>query len=469
MGTRDGDVPQPRPLLTGGAGPLFAGVDVGTTSIKCVVLDRNGAERGSVAAPTRWESGGFEIAADDLVGRALGVITDACAAAGRGRVAAVGITGLAESGVVLDNSGTPAGPVTRWDDPRTAATAPVLYARIGERDFGARTGLPPTGRTTLAKLHREAAAGRLRPGGTWLGVPEIVAHRLGARRVAERSLASRTGLYDVLADAWIPAYLDAADLAGLRLPPLCSADEVIGHVRIGPAAGAVLVVAGHDHVCASVGVGATGADGHVLDSMGTGEALVRTVPVERAEPALPARAVDAGMTVGRHVLPGRLAVSRGLGSGLVLARALRLLGADRFRADGPRRRALDDAARSVCTPPSLVGDVTAEEWTVAGIRPEVGPEALWRAVLDAVAARARDGIAAMDALLGPHDGVVACGGWLRSAAVRETKAAAIGAYEWAATAEPGAVGAALLAASAAGEPIDAVPDRTRVIPPESAS
>lgn len=91
------------------------------------------------------------------------------------------------------------------------------------RQFSTRTGLPPTGRTTLAKLHWEAAIGG-RTGFTWLGVPEFVAHRLGARRVAERSLASRTGAYDVLADAWIPEHLDAAGLPDLRMPMLCSAD-----------------------------------------------------------------------------------------------------------------------------------------------------------------------------------------------------------------------------------------------------
>lgn len=172
------------------------------------------------------------------------------------------------------------------------------------------------------------------------------------------------------------------------------------------------------------------------------------------------RVVDAGMTIGRHVLTDRLAVSAGLGSGLILARALRLLGADRYPADAVERRELDDGARTIRTPPVLAGDASGPEWTISGIPADTGPEAVWRAALDAVARRAGNGIAAMDALLGAHDRIVCCGGWLRSAAVREAKAAAIGAYEWYSMAEPGAFGAATLAAHAVGEPMDGGPART---------
>jgi sugar (pentulose or hexulose) kinase len=233
---------------------------------------------------------------------------------------------------------------------------------------------------------------------------------------------------------------------------------VVGHVRSdGPVApGAALVVAGHDHVCAAVGAGVPGDD-WVGDSMGTGEALVRAVEPAAVDPALVARLVSDGMTVGRHVLPGRLAVSRGLGSGLILRRALHLLGLAEHPADGPERRALDEAARAVEHPPPLAADA---EWPITGMRPEV----VWRAALDLVARRAAEGLTALDAPLGPHAGVVACGGWLRSAVVRESKAAAIGAYEWASMAEPGAFGAAVLAARALGEPIDTVPYRTLISP-----
>lgn len=48
-------------------------------------------------------------------------------------------------------------------------------------------------------------------------------------------------------------------------------------------AGAAIVVAGHDHVCASVGVGAIGDDG-LVDSMGTGEALVRAIAAKPSRP-----------------------------------------------------------------------------------------------------------------------------------------------------------------------------------------
>ena len=106
-------------------------------------------------------------------------------------------------------------------------------------------------------------------------------HRLGGRQVSELSLSSRTGLLDL--DARAP-YADALAWAGLpddllrrarrrrhRRPGAATASPLPG------TEGAVLTVAGHDHLVAGVGVGVI-APGDVLDSCGTAEALVRVAP-----------------------------------------------------------------------------------------------------------------------------------------------------------------------------------------------
>jgi sugar (pentulose or hexulose) kinase len=411
----------------------FAGLDVGTTSVKCVVFDAVGRELGSAARPTPWgrARGGEETSADSIVDTSIATLLDAVAHA-NARVLGVGITGMAESGALLDRGGDAVSPVVAWSDRRADQPSAALFDELGQTAFSERTGLPPSGRNTLAKLNWEsvAASGELTAAVGWLGVPELVARRLGAAPVAERSLASRTGLFDVVEDRWIPEFAAAVGLGRLRLPELCDAGAAIGVVRgAGPLIdGAVIVVGGHDHLCAGIGAGADG-DADLVDSMGTGEAVSRRSMPDSIGRDDIAAMVRRGLTVGRHVVAGRFSVMEGLGSGLVLKRALELAG--------------------LSAPPDASRLAAADEDGFAE----------WRAALDEVAERARRAAAKLDGFLGPHDRLVACGGWLRNDAVRETKRRALGSFDWSPVDEPGALGAAVLGAQAAGARIAIPPAR----------
>ena len=122
--------------------------------------------------------------------------------------------------------------------------------------------------------------------------------------MSEFSLASRTGWLDLTTADWWPQALDWSGLPP-ALSSLARAGTPLGCVSAAWAprrlAGAVLTVAGHDHLVAAVGPGRS--DGDLLDSCGTAEALVRTVPAPGSRGHGPPAAA-AGVTVGHHVLPG---------------------------------------------------------------------------------------------------------------------------------------------------------------------
>jgi hypothetical protein len=96
-----------------------------------------------------------------------------------------------------------------------ADEAADLAGAFGQAAFAARTGLPASALCTLAKLRWQR--GHLAPAAEargWLGIPEWVAHRLGAPGVAERSLASRTGAFSLADARWWPdalAWLGVSD------------------------------------------------------------------------------------------------------------------------------------------------------------------------------------------------------------------------------------------------------------------
>jgi sugar (pentulose or hexulose) kinase len=369
---------------------LLVGVDVGTTACKAAVVRAgDGAEVAHGAVPTPWTvvPSGAEVAPARLLDAALAATAEALAGAPGGQVVAAGVTSMAETGVLLDGHGRPLAPAIAWHDARGEAEAARLAADLGGERFSARTGLPVRPLFSIAKYawlranHPEVARAV-----RWLSVAEWVVHGLGGEQVAELSLASRTGLLDLERRAWWEEALAWAGATPGLLAGLVQAGSPAGRAdgaRLPRLAGAALTVAGHDHLSASVGAGAT-RPGDLFDSSGTAEALIRAVPPPVA-PADVGRLVAAQVTVGWHVLPGQLALLGASRAGLALRRVLDLLGVDE---EG--RAALDRAAAAV--PPGggglRVRDVFGERAAIEGIGANPTPAMAWRAALEAVAARA---------------------------------------------------------------------------------
>jgi sugar (pentulose or hexulose) kinase len=444
---------------------LLVGIDVGTTLCKAaVVRAADGAEVAHGTARTPWTEvpTGAELAPERLLEAALAATAAALEQAPAGPVAGVGVTSMAETGVLLDRAGRPVAPAIAWHDARGEAEAARLGAALGADRFSARTGLPLRPLWSVAKYawlkaNHPAVADAVR----WLGVAEWVVHGLGGEQVAELSLASRTGLLDLERRAW---WNEAVAWTGA--PPGLLADLVqagspagrAGGDRLSRLAGAALTVAGHDHLSASVGAGAT-RPGDLFDSCGTAEALIWAVPPPVA-PADVRRLVAAQVTVGWHVLPGRHALLGASRAGLALRRFLALLG-----VDDRARPALDDQAAAV--PPGsrglVVRDVFGDRSTLEGIGGDPSPALVWRAALEAVAERAVELRAHIESVAGPSRRLVLAGGWSNNPAARSVKRAMLGPFDRPPVAQAGARGAALLAGIAAGRfaGIDDLPDPGR--------
>ena len=371
-----------------------------------------------------------------------------------GRVCAVGVTSMAETGALLDGRGRPLAPAIAWHDARGQDEARRLADELGGDHFVESTGLPASPLCSLAKLrwlaeHRPATRAAAR----WLNVAEWVVRRLGGEDVAELSLASRTGLLDLSARAPFTDALAWAGLPGDLLPDLVTAGTPAGTAsapELPECHGAVLTVAGHDHLAAGIGVGVV-APGDVLDSCGTAEALVRVVaPPLNGEQVR--QSVAGGVTVGWHLAAGRQALLGSLWSGLALQEVLAELGI----AEGDRAK-LSSQARAA--DPSPLGlELHSLDRRAPQLPTGVSPERIWRGAIDAVGAEVEAVLAHIETVAGPRRKVVVVGGWARDEAVLASKLS-LGTVEAPPVAEAGARGAALLGGVAAGlfESVDTLP------------
>jgi sugar (pentulose or hexulose) kinase len=387
------------------AEPLFLGLDVGTTAVKAAAFDHEIREVAQGRALTPWRAvpTGAELDPSDLLLAAVAAAREAVAAAGGGHVAGIGVASMAETGVLLDGANRPVVPAIAWHDSRGSAEAERLARDLG--DFSARVGLPPTELCTLAKYrwmrdHVPESADGVR----WLNVAEWIVLGLGGEPAAERSLASRTGFYDLHAQRpWDEALAWADAPAGL-VADAVPAGTPMGRATLPEAEGAVLTVGGHDHLAAAVGLGAAG-EADVLDSCGTAEAFVQAgAPLG---PEQVARAVAAGISVGWHAVAGRQALLGSHSSGAELRDVLA-----GFGLTPEERGPVEEAALAI----ERGGDGDA-------------PAAAYHATLDRVGRIGAEILARMAAVAAPARRLVVTGGWAAGPAAQAVKERHLGAFE----------------------------------------
>ena len=427
-------------------GPLLAGIDLGTTSIKAGLYDRAGRSLAQASAPTPTaypQPGWAAHDAEAIWQCAAGVlrrVVDQVAAQGRdpAAIAGVAVASMGEAGVLLDAHGAPLAEVIAWFDRRTQPQADWLEHTIGRDRLLAITGLPLQPIFGLCKLlwlkacQPDAFARAAR----WLNLGDYVAYRLCGAQATDLSLASRTLALDLARREWSREILDAAGVpAALLASPVASGTR-LGAVT--PAASAAtglpatcqVAAGGHDHDCGALAVGVT-EPGDVLDSLGTAEAIF--VPLER--PMADLTLGRQGYAQGVHVAPARYYVHGGIYTcGASVAWAHRVVG------QGSELATL--IAEAAAVPAGSLGvyflpylrlanppyDDPLARGAFAGLTADASRGALFRAVLEGLAYESRLSLDTLLAAPGaaPLRRLVAIGGGTRNALLMRVKAGVLG-------------------------------------------
>jgi sugar (pentulose or hexulose) kinase len=424
------------------------GLDVGTTRIKGLLLGLDGVTLAEADRPTPWVTDAAGTHADPaaLAETARDVVAQVTEApeAGHVRVAGIGVTGMGEAGVLLDDEGRPLAPVLAWHDRRGDVEA-IRWA-VGAEAFHRAVGMFLDSQPSLPKiLWLRRMLPDARRAVRFCSVPEWVVVSLGGDPVSELSLASRTGLLDLATVAPWPA---AGELLGRDLlSDLVQAGAPAGVADVSaPAAarGATLTVAGHDHQAAALAVGAA-RDSALLDSLGTAEALLRCVRGPLDSTAV-ARLVAQRVTVGWGVVPGHSTVMYGLLSGMVLEQLASLLGA----WDRSTRMELGQLALETEAGGAPVLHEFGGQTYLGPLATGMSPGEVWARAVDDLIAASAYGADLIAAEVGPHTDVVLSGGWSRNPAVAAAKRRQFAGARTSELGEAGAVGAAYLGAVAAG-------------------
>jgi sugar (pentulose or hexulose) kinase len=206
--------------------------------------------------------------------------------------------------------------------------------------------------------------------------------------------------------------------------------------------GAVVTVAGHDHPVGALGSGATAVN-QIFNSTGTADVIYRCLPTELSDKQRLDLA-NMGVSSGRNVLRGITSCIGGSRGGLVLRRALDLVGG----SSEERRNQLDDAWNlnikfkdviDLNQSKSISNDISI---VVTG---DAGPIELWAAALSYMAQENKKFLLGLEKVVGKHESAIAAGGWIRMKSVREIKSLVIANLSFSDVKEAGAIGAAYMA------------------------
>src|SRR4051794_32797668 len=209
---------------------LIAGLDQGTSSTRCVVLDEALSERGaaSVAVESSFPAPGLvEQDAEAIAASAERAIAGALAAAGAGpgEVAALGIANQTETFVVWDRAtGEPVHPAVVWQDRRSAGACAAM------REHGAhvreRTGLELDATFPATKLRRLLDELGREDGLAYGDVASWLLHRLGGVHGCDAGNAARSLLCPLGGADWDDELLDLFGIPRALLPPIVDSDRI---------------------------------------------------------------------------------------------------------------------------------------------------------------------------------------------------------------------------------------------------
>ena len=287
---------------------MFLGLDIGTSSVKGILVSMSGDVEAGASAPLDLatpQPGWAEQDPEAWWEATRAAIRDLRAQRPGARIDAIGISGQMHSSVFLDKHGAVIRPALLWCDGRTTAECREIVQRAGGegnlRQWVCNAALEGF---TLPKVlwlrnHEPDAFARL---ATVLLAKDFVRLRLTGALATEPSDASGTLMFDPALLRWSAEMLEAVNLSPSLLPAVGGSAEVLGRLTpeaaalTGLAAGTPVVGGGADNACAAAGVGAV-SPGEAVSSWGTSGTVLAPTNEPRVDPKLRAHTFC-------HVAPG---------------------------------------------------------------------------------------------------------------------------------------------------------------------
>ncbi|MGI8316708.1 gluconokinase [Halobacillus mangrovi] len=193
------------------------GLDIGTTSAKSVIFDREGHVKGEheVGYPLLHPQNGYAeqdpVTIEEAALEAIFVSKEA-AGIEASEISGVGISAAMHSLICIDRSGEPLSPSIIWADARSADQAAVLKEHHAHLYMNSGTPLHPM--SPLSKLiwMKEHMYAPHEAADYFVSIKEFLLYRWFGEKVVDYSIAAATGMFNIKEHHWDE---EALNLAGI--------------------------------------------------------------------------------------------------------------------------------------------------------------------------------------------------------------------------------------------------------------
>lgn len=448
---------------------LLLGIDVGTSSVKAILLDSSTGKLLVSAGreyPIHQPAPDYaEQNPDDWWDATIHVVQQVVQTSGRRDVGAIGLTGQMHGTTLLDKSNRPLHPSIIWADQRSGESGEALAAKFGVERYTALAGtLPAAGflASTLYWLTKHNPALLERTNAVVLP-KDYVRFQLVGEIATDISDAAATGLFDIVGQRWSDEIIAAVGVSRSIFPEALPSAAVAGALtkqaaeRLGLASGIPVVAGCADQPAQAVANGVV-TPGMASVTTGTGGQV--SVPVEiKADETL---RTDPRLHVFNHAKPNMAYILGAiLAAGLNLRWFRNLVGLesqpDAYALLSEEAASIPPGSEGLLYLPYLVGERTPHMDPLArgafiGLSYRHTRAHLARAVMEGVAFALRQ---TLEISLGlssvPVSQVIAAGGGAESVVWRQIMADVLGLpLQKTAQAEQTCVGTAVLAGIGTG-------------------
>lgn len=260
--------------------PYVIGVDLGTSAVKVLLVDKNGTVAGEASRsyPLFHEHSGWsEQKPDDWVTATVEALKELAASKS---VSPAEIEGISFSGqmhglVLLNADGNPVRNAILWNDTRTTAQCREIERTLGDTLLSV-TRNPALEGFTLPKILwvREHEPETFKQAALFVLPKDYVRYRLTGELHMDYSDAAGTLLLDVAGKRWSDEVLRAFNLSADFCPPLVESHGLVGTLlpqiaeQTGLSPATKIFAGGADNACGAIGAGIL-REGLTLCSVGT--------------------------------------------------------------------------------------------------------------------------------------------------------------------------------------------------------
>lgn len=271
--------------MTTSSGPIFLGIDIGTTTVKAALVDLAGSVLASASRPYRTKyvrPDWVEQAPLDWWHTTLAVLEELRASTSEfGRVEGIGVSSQAPSLVALDSDGAPVRDALIWMDRRAEAQCAELSTAYAAPEYLRRFGnrIDPFFVAPKIMWLRENEPENFARTRWFAQINGYIVLQLTGEMSLDEQHASLYALRAPGEDSWSADALLAVGISAEQLPPVSKAHEIVGTLTAGIArltglpVGVPVVAGTVDSAASAMEVDALGP-GSATEMTGTSTVLV---------------------------------------------------------------------------------------------------------------------------------------------------------------------------------------------------